>query len=261
MGFVKSAEEIERIEAALVEPRFGGGQMLAVEFLSDPDFIAAVLPPPLEPLEEPRMRAMVGRWESNCCGDFAGGTVYIMVRHEGVEGDYNLAQFMDKDSPTLYGRDLFGEPKKVGRAELMRRGDHVRGSIERGGIRLVELEGEMKTDLGPFEDAGYNFNFKARPSATGRGLEEDAVLTRARFEISARTSLEGEGRMTLRGGVHDPLDEIPVTEIIRATYLECDLVASCEPVGNSPAAVHAPYHHGHQDDWSQMDTEAGRVAA
>ena len=260
MGFVKTAEEIERIEAALVEPRFGGGQMLAVEFLSDPDFIAAVLPPPLEPLDEPRMRAMVGRWESNCCGDFAGGTVYIMVRYEGVEGDYNLSQFMDRDAPTIYGRDLFGEPKKVGRAELMRRGNHIRGSIERGGIRLVELEGEMKTDLGPSEDAGYNFNFKARPSATGRGLEEDAILTRARFEITARTSLEGEGKMVLRGGVHDPLDEIPVTEITRATYLECDMVASCEPVGTSPAAVHAPYHHGHQDDWSQLDTESGNVA-
>jgi acetoacetate decarboxylase len=261
MGFVKTPEEMERIEAALIQPRFGGGQMIAVEFLSDPDFIAEVLPPPLEPVEEPRMRAMVGRWESNCCGDFAGGTVYIYVRYQGVEGDYNLAQFMDKDSPTLYGRDLFGEPKKIARAEVMRRGDHVRGSIERGGIKLVELEGNMTNDLGPFTDAGYNFNFKARPSASGRGLEEDAVLTRARFEIDARTHLEGEAKMTLRGGVHDPLDSIPVTQIVKATYLECDLVASCEPVGTSPAEVHAPYHMGHQDDWSQMDTEGGRVAA
>ena len=45
MGFVKTAAEIERIEAAIAAPRFGGAQMLSVEFLVDPDFVAAVLPP------------------------------------------------------------------------------------------------------------------------------------------------------------------------------------------------------------------------
>ena len=113
MGFVKTAAEVARIEAAIGAPRFGGAQMLSVEFLVDPDFIAAVLPPPLEPVAEPRMRAMVGRWQSNCVGDFAGGTVYVTCAHEGLEGEYNVAQYMDGDAPTIFGRDVFGEPKKM----------------------------------------------------------------------------------------------------------------------------------------------------
>jgi hypothetical protein len=62
VGFVKTAAEVARIEAAIGAPRFGGAQMLSVEFLVAPEFVAAVLPPPLEPVTEPRMRAMVGRW-------------------------------------------------------------------------------------------------------------------------------------------------------------------------------------------------------
>jgi hypothetical protein len=40
VGLVKTAAEIERIEAALSRPRFGGAQLLSVDFLSDPAFVA-----------------------------------------------------------------------------------------------------------------------------------------------------------------------------------------------------------------------------
>ena len=40
MGFVKSAEEIARIEHALSFPRFVGGQMLSVEFATDESVVA-----------------------------------------------------------------------------------------------------------------------------------------------------------------------------------------------------------------------------
>ena len=83
MGFVKSAEEIARIEHALSYPRFVGGQMLSVEFLTDESVVAEVLPPPLEPTDTPGVRAMVGRWQSNCVGDFYGGSIYVAASTTG----------------------------------------------------------------------------------------------------------------------------------------------------------------------------------
>ena len=257
MGLVKSAEEVARIEAAVSRPRFGGAQMLSVEFLSDPEFVAAVLPPPLEPLAEPRMRAMVGRWQSNCIGDFSGGCVYVACAHDGVEGEYNLAQYMDGDAPTIFGRDVFGEPKKIARASLRRRGTRMRGSIERGGLTLISLEGELSRDLGPFEATRESYNVKSRPAAGGQGLEEDAILTRAHYEITARVSLEGEGRIALAGSVHDPLDDVPIAEVLRATYFEGDLAAETRSVATIPAAVFAPFHHGRNDDWSALASADG----
>ena len=202
---------------------------------------------------------MVGRWQSNCVGDFFGGSIYVAAKHEGIEGEYVLAMYMDNDIPMIYGRDLFGEPKKLASSGLMRRGDAFRGYIERGGVRIVELQGELDKDTGAFDAEGYNFNFKARPAANGSGLEEDAILTRARFDVHATASLEGAGSVVLRGTVHDPLDEIPVRSVKRASYIECDLIGSCEAVATTPAEVFIPYHHGRHDDWSALDTESAAV--
>lgn len=259
MGFVKRPEEIARIERALSFPRFVGGQMLSVEFLTDESVVAEVLPPPLEPTATPAVRAMVGRWQSNCVGDFFGGSIYVAAQHDGIEGEYVLAMYMSGDVPTIYGRDLFGEPKKIAESGLMRRGDAFRGWIDRGGVRILELQGEMSKDTGGFDAEGYNFNFKARPAANGAGLEEDAILTRAKFDVHATASMEGAGSVVLRGTVHDPLDEIPVRSVQRATYTECDLIGACEAVATTPADVFLPYHHGRHDDWSALDTESAAV--
>ena len=256
MGFVKSAEEIDRIEYALRNPRFTGAQALTVEFLSDPDVIASILPPPLEPGDSPSVRVMVGRWQSNCVGDFAGGSVKVSARHEGVEGLYVLAMYMDSDVPTIYGRDLYGEPKKVGRFGLFRRGDHFRAWIERGGVRLVELSAELRDDTGPFEAEHFNFNFKARPAANGVGLEEDAILTRAHSALHVTASRKGPAEISLRGTVHDPLDELPIESVVGATYIEGDQISSNEAIATVPAGDFLPFHYGRQDDWSALDTEA-----
>jgi len=259
MGFIKSSEEIARIEHALSFPRFVGGQMLSVEFATDESVVAEVLPPPLEPAETPAVRAMVGRWQSNCVGDFYGGAVYVSARHDGIDGEYVLAMYMDNDVPTIYGRDLFGEPKKIAESNLVRRGDAFRGYIDRNGVRIIELQAEMSDDTGAFEGEGYNFNFKARPAANGSGLEEDAILTRAKFDVHGTASMEGAGSVVLRGTVHDPLDEIPIRSVTKATYVECDLIGKCEAVATTPAEIFLPFHYGRHDDWSALDTESARL--
>jgi acetoacetate decarboxylase len=261
MGFVKNAEEIARIEHALSHPRFVNGEMLSVDFLSEPEFVAAVLPPPLEPSEAPAITAMVGRWQSNCVGDFHGGAIYVSARHDGVDGAYVLAMYMDGDVPTIYGRDLFGEPKKLAQSQVHRRGEQHNAWVERGGVRLIELRADLPEELGPSEGEGINFNFKARPAANGVGLEEDAILTRAGFHSIVHGGRQGTGSVVLRGTVHDPLDEIPVVSVIRAAFVECDLIANCEAVATVPADQFLPYHYGRHDDWSALDTESAALAA
>jgi acetoacetate decarboxylase len=260
MSFVKTPEEIARIEHALSNPRFVNGEMLSVDFLTEPEFVGSVLPPPLAPADEPRVTAMVGRWQSNCVGDFYGGAIYVAARHDRLDGDYVLAMYMDGDVPMIYGRDLFGEPKKLARSGLHRRGDQFSGWLERGGVRLLELRVDLHEDLGAAEGEGVNFNFKARPAASGIGLEEDAILTRATFQTSIRSARQGSGSVVLRGTVHDPLDEIPVVSVLRGAYVECDLLARCESVATVAAETFLPYHHGRHDDWSAMDTERAALA-
>lgn len=259
MGFVKRPEEIARIEYALSHPRFVNGEMLTVAFLTDAAVVEHILPPPLEPAGTARVTAMIGRWQSNCVGDFHGGAIYVAARHEGVDGDYVLAMYMDGDAPTIYGRDLFGEPKKIATSALHRSGETFHGWLERGGVRLIELHGLLTTDLGPFEAEGVNFNFKARPAADGIGLEEDAILTRATFQTRVTAAREGAGSVVLRGTVHDPLDDLPVRSVLRGAFTECDLIASCEGVATVQPDLFLPYHHGRHDDWAALDSESAAV--
>ena len=212
MGFVKRPEEIARIEHALSHPRFVNGEMLSVEFLTDPRCGGGGPAAAARARRRARAsRAMVGRWQSNCVGDFYGGAIYVAARHDGIDGAYVLAMYMDNDQPTIYGRDLFGEPKKIATSALHRHGEDFHGWVERGGVRLIELHGLLSTELGAVGVEGVNFNFKARPAADGIGLEEDAILTRADLrEPRDSAAREGAGSVVLRGTVHDPLDELPV---------------------------------------------------
>ena len=82
MGFVKTAEEIARIQAVLHEPRFFSSQMLSVQYLTKREIVKHVLPPGLEPTDSPLVTVMVGRWgRSNCVHAFAGGGLYVQAQH------------------------------------------------------------------------------------------------------------------------------------------------------------------------------------
>lgn len=255
MGFVKTPEEVARIQAVLSAPRFVGAEMLSIDFLTRPETVAQILPPGLEPADEPLVTAMVGRWRSNCVADFTGGAIYVMARHKDITGPYVLSMFMDQDHAIIFGRDLFGEPKKQARTTLQRRGHFMHGFVERGGARLIEIKADLDEDLGPGTAEGVNFNIKATPSCTGVGLEDDPLLTLAEFRNSLAVQRRGRGSLALGWTVHDPLSDLEVLELRGAAYLEGDLIATCRPLARLPAAAFLPYLYGRLDDWSALDTE------
>jgi acetoacetate decarboxylase len=255
MGFVCSEEEIARIQQTLSHPRFVGAEMLSVDFLTTPEFVQAVLPPGLEPDAEPRVRAMVGRWRSNCVADYNGGAIYIAARHGELPGDYVLAMYMDRDQPIIFGRELFGEPKKQAASRLHRRGSHMAGWVARDGVRLIDLDVELHEDQGPQQLEGVNFNYKATPACDGIGLEDDAVLTIASFSNHLGVVRTGTGIVTLASTPHDPLGEIEIVTLLGATYIEGDLISSCRAAARIPAEQFLPYALGRMDDWSQLNTE------
>ena len=254
MGFVKTPEEVARIQDALTSVAFLGAEILSVDFLTDPGVVAHVLPPGLNPGRRPRVTAMVGRWRSTCVGDFAGGAIYVSARHGDVTGDYVLAMFMDSDAATIFGRDLYGEPKKIARTGLFRHGSRATGWVERRGVNLIDLEVDLDAPSEPADVMTSAFNVKAALAVDGHGLAADAVITQTEFRSVTRLYRPGQGNVVLRGTVHDPLDELPVREIIGARYLEGDRYATARAVGTIAAETFVPYAYGRLDDWSALGT-------
>ena len=256
MGFVKTSEEIARLEREFSRPRFVSGERLTVEFLTDPAIVERLLPPPLQPAQTPLVLASVGRWQGSCIGDYAGGSIYLAAGHDGIDGGYPLAMWMDSEASVVFGREVFGEPKKLATMGLFRNGDHVHGYLERRGARLLDLHADLGADAGPTRTDAFAFNYKARPAANGVGLDGPARLTVVHFRGNIKSQREGTGTVTLGATVHDPLDEIPVVSVVRAVFQEHDMVGTCEEVATVPADQFLPYYYGRTDDWLAMADSA-----
>ena len=95
MGFVKTPEEIALIERELSAPRWSG-EHLSIQFLTEPATVERLLPPPLDPAATPVATVTVGRWQSNCLGDFSGGVLNLAARHDGVDGAYVVVIYVDR---------------------------------------------------------------------------------------------------------------------------------------------------------------------
>lgn len=253
MSFVKTPEEIERIEDALATVHWTG-EWISAQFLTREDVVARILPPPLQPAPEPLASVTVGLWRSSCLGSWAGGVLNLEARHDGIDGHYVLVIYMDSEHPIAFGRELFGEPKKMAKTELLRDGDHVHGRIERHGVCLIDIDAHLDTDLGPLKYERHTFNYKSRTAAGGRGLEEDAILTRTRFDVELKQQRTGSGTVVLGRGVHDPLADVEIVQVRRIVYGEDASTPRCTPAARVPAEQFLPYHYGRQDDWLALDT-------
>ena len=81
---------------------------------TDPEVIAQVLPPPLEP-SEPFARI---RFATVNMGTgipiFGAGWFGVRARHGRQQGEYALFMPMTTEQATVGGRETYGEPKKIG---------------------------------------------------------------------------------------------------------------------------------------------------
>jgi acetoacetate decarboxylase len=256
---VRTQDELEQIDRILEQVEFVGCETLSADFLTDPEAVAHVLPPGLVPAAAPRVTAMTGRWRSNCVGDFAGGAIYVAARHDGVDGDYVLAMYMDSEPAIAFGRDVFGEPKKLATSGLFRQGAAVSGYVERLGTRIIEIEAQLGSSAEPRVITNRAFNVKATLAPDRAALMGDAVITCSEFTSSVTVERTGTAELMLRATDHDPLHELPVRELLGARYMESDKRASCRAVGLIPAEAFVPYAYGRVDDWLALAT--GRLAS
>src|SRR3974390_2919956 len=92
---------------------------------TEPEIIAAVLPPPLEPGPEPLVRITITRVEMPGLPLFGAGWIGVQARHEERVGEYPILMPMTTEQSLIGGREINGEPKKLAEGEGHRDGDAV----------------------------------------------------------------------------------------------------------------------------------------
>lgn len=230
---------------------------LVATYETDPDAIAAVLPPPLSPPAEPLVRLTIATVDvGRGYGIFGAGTFAVHARHEDVDGDYALVMPMTTEQAVVGGRETFGEPKKLAEIGLDRDGDTVRGHFTRMGTTFVEVVGRVTGEVAPSPDrTRTSFYLKFLPSPTGKGFDGEPMLVHCRRDEKTRTMWNVDGEVILRESRFDPVVDLPVLKLRSIELAERSSVQTGEVVATIPSDWVAPYVHQRYDDLSPVGSD------
>ena len=224
---------------------------------TDPELIAAVLPPPLEPTDEPLVRVTFASVDlGKGIPPFGAGTIAVAAKHEGTVGDYALLMPMTTEQAVVGGRETFGEPKKIAQITLDREGDEVSASFTRMGITFLEIKGKVTGDIELTPDrrrTAFYLKFLLNPDGKGFDAEPSLVYCH-RDEVTRK--LEGiDGKVILRESKFDPVADLPVRRLRSIDIAERSSEQRGEIVSRVPGDWVMPYVHQRYDDLSVVGTE------
>jgi acetoacetate decarboxylase len=253
----RSLDELRNREVEATTVKTWATTLVAV-YETDPEVVAAVLPPPLTPLDEPLVRVTIATVDvGRGYPVFGAGTVAVLCRHEQVEGDYALVMPMTTEQSVIGGRETFGEPKKLAAIDLTvdgaaGAGAGVNGCFERMGTRFVEID----ADLEPTPDrTRTSFYIKFLPAVGGKGFDGEPQLVYCRREETTRSLKQVEGEIILRESRFDPVADLPVRAIRSIELAERSSIQTGEVVMAVPADWVTPFVHQRYDDLSPVGSD------
>lgn len=249
----RTEQEIAAARAATAKlPDIWSTGVVAV-WESDPDVVAAVLPPPLKPAPRPLVRAAISTVDLPG-HPLGAGSVAVAATHDDQEGWYPLVMPMTHERALTGGREVFGEPKKLGEVTVERDGLTVRAALARHGIAFVEVRGAVDGPLPlPAEPVEkVDFYFKFLPAVDGSGLDTDPVLVHCVRREKARSLERVTGDVVLRESMYDPVADLTVRRVVEITIGEKTTGQRGRVVERVSAQALMPYIHQRYDDPQQV---------
>jgi acetoacetate decarboxylase len=248
----RSAQDIEQAKQARRTVPDVWSYGLTAVWETDPEIVAAVLPPPLVPGDRPLVRANIS--QVDLAGTPLGaGSVGVSARHGDLDGWYPLVMPMTTERALTGGREVFGEPKKLGEVTVVRAGDDVSGTMRRMGVTFVEVRGRIAGALDvPAPSTKLDFYFKLLPAPDGDGLDGDASLVHCWRDERVRSLAHVDGEVILRESAFDPVVDLEVLRLVDITFAERQSDQRGEIVARVPAASMLPYVHQRYDDVLQV---------
>lgn len=238
MSFVKTIDDITQKQRDSVD--FFGAEMLMVAWVTKPEIIQRLLPPPLQPASVPLAFSFIAWYpETNFGVRYHEAGLFIRASFQGEEGNYCLAMPVDNDIAMAGGREVFGFPKKMANFHFSKEGNKVSGWVERKGQRFIELSADLDA---PFNDVeamqmflqttasddgkvrGISYNFKHFITPDSAGFEFNPRLVRQETVLSPSSLAFGAADLKLTASPDDPWAEIEVVQLLGSLYIVGDNV-------------------------------------
>jgi acetoacetate decarboxylase len=216
--------------------------MLTVTFETDPAAVAEILPPPLEAHPTHIGVATVGEvGNSNCAGPYDFATLGVRAKYGDITGIYGLSAPVSTSQATTFGREQYGEPRKLAKVVFEDQDDHVWGSAERNEIRFLSMRGrcEHPAPVGRQELSSFHFKFLPRPD--GFGFDSPPQLVHVTTDMTVLKAKRGRGEVVFRDSPHDPVIDLPVTQVLDAVYVEGHAYVTGRIVAETDTKSFLPY--------------------
>lgn len=222
--------------------------MLTVQFETTPAAVAAVLPPPLEPAPECVGLAWVGEvGNSSCVGPYSIAGVSVRARYGDLVGNYAVTTPVSTPEALIFGREMYGEPRKLARLIFEEQDEHVWGSAERGEIRFLSMRGRCSEPArtGRHETSSFAFKYLLKPD--GSGFDNPPQLVHISREFTTTVARSGRGEIVFRDSVHEPVIDLPVNQVIDAVYTEGQGYTTSRALCRVDPDAFLPYAFGKMD--------------
>ncbi|MFW6092578.1 MAG: acetoacetate decarboxylase family protein [Pseudomonadota bacterium] len=226
LRYVRSDETLER---AKQQPRRGPlnntVRSVRAVYETEPEIAAALLPKPLEPLERPEIFVQFAHVAMHVSEEntvtIGAATVAVRSYYKGRMGGYVLAMPMEGEFVVISGREIYGEPKKIGAVDFDVDGDRFKVAVTRHDIPFLEIQGSIGESKGSAEFTEHFFCHKALPAIDGSlGFDGDVLLTQLNWKRNYTDVYECKGDIILRESPYDPLVDVPVRKLVSLEYAE-----------------------------------------
>ena len=199
-------------------------QMLVI-FRTAPKVLANLVPAPLVADKDGTMFVAISEFFVSGFGHYHEVIIAATATFQRRPVNHALYLVLDNDIAICGGREIWGFPKKLGRVTLDTQDGIMHGTVERGGIQLVEAAVQLKQFADPSELTG-SLEYVSRkliPSVRNGAPPDVLQLTSTTLKNVVVREVH-KGPATLRFGMSpaDPFHRIPVEEIVGGYYYRTD---------------------------------------
>lgn len=208
--------------------RFRNVEILTLYWRTDPEAMAFLLPPPLEPVGDVACVHIYKMNDTDWIGAFGESNVMFGARLPGkAVAGYSPYLALSSEIGVAHGRETHGQPKKLGKPSIEFRGDLIVGMIERNGIDVLtgtlpyKQRQAAAVDLKPHFDFATNLNLKAIDHIDGRPAIRQ-LTSRRLTDVSVHEAWRGPCTVELRPNAQLPVFRLPVIEPLEGFFWRAD---------------------------------------
>ena len=194
--------------------------ILTLVYRTDESAIRALLPEPLVPTGDEVMIHIYQMNDTSWIGPYNEANVMFGAELPGkAVGSYSPYLFLSSDIGVAHGREIHGQPKKLGNPRVEFRGDLIVGSVERNGIDVVTGTMPYKqqpADLGELAQIfpfATNINLKAVDHIDGSPAIRQ-LTSRSLADVKVTECWRGPNTVELRPNAQAPVHRLPVREML-----------------------------------------------